>query len=69
MSAPINIESGFIKDEISKMCEPVQGRSFLYTGKKPLVGQRTETQVRAGGVSCRLSGVVTAVGPLPNFDQ
>ena len=61
--------SGFINDDFSKQCEPIQGRPFLYTGRAPEVGQRTEVAVHAGGEYCRLSGVVSSVGEVPTFDQ
>jgi hypothetical protein len=61
---------GFLKDGFAKLCEPVQGRSFLYTGKRPTVGQSTETQLTFGnGEWCRLSGVVTAVGRMPTLKK
>jgi len=62
-------DSGFINDDFSKQCEPIQGRPFLYTGRAPKVGQRTEVAVHAGGEYCRLSGVVSSVGEVPTFDQ
>lgn len=78
-AAAIPFQEGYIKDEWSQLVEPayraVEGRAFLWTGRRPEVGQRTETQVttsssdarRAGW--CRLSGVVTDVGPLPTLDE
>mmetsp|Transcript_26838 Transcript_26838/g.45740 ORF Transcript_26838/g.45740 Transcript_26838/m.45740 type:complete len:185 (-) Transcript_26838:528-1082(-) len=82
MATSFNIafQEGYIKDEWAKLVEPVyrsvEGRAFLYTGVKPAVGQRTETQIiiqpssstsfENGASWCRLSGIVTDVGPLPS---
>jgi len=62
---------GFIRDDSSKSREPCQyPYKFLYTGRAPAVGQRTETQLQTNsGRWCLLSGVVTEVGELPTFDQ
>ena len=70
----ISFNSGFLKDEWSQLVEPIQrglnGRSFLWTGRKPEVGMRTETQVTtSNGEWCRLSGVVTEVGDMPSLDE
>jgi len=62
-------DDGYINDDFSRQCEPVQGRPFLYTGRAPRVGQRTEVAVRTGENYSRLSGIVTAVGVVPTFDQ
>lgn len=69
----ISIKDGFIKDEWSQLVEPAyraaEGRAFLWTGRRPAVGQRTETQVIVADDGwCRLSGVVTDVGDLPSLD-
>lgn len=63
-----------MKDEWARLVEPVQrgveGRAFLWTGRKAEVGQRTETQITAAnGGWCRLSGVVTDVGEMPTLDE
>ena len=61
---------GFVKDHFAKDCEPFQRPyQFLWTGRQARVGQRTETQVNAGGQWCRLSGVITEVGPLPTMEE
>mmetsp|Transcript_20222 Transcript_20222/g.32804 ORF Transcript_20222/g.32804 Transcript_20222/m.32804 type:complete len:217 (-) Transcript_20222:739-1389(-) len=76
----IAFQEGYIKDEWSQLVEPayrgIEGRAFLWTGRTPEVGQRTETQVTTAastngpaGSWCRLSGVVTDVGPLPTLDE
>ena len=78
MAANIAFKDGYIKDEWSQLAEPIQrgveGRAFLWTGRKAEVGQRTETQVTTptDGTKegwCRLSGVVTEVGAMPTLDQ
>ena len=70
-STVVEIRDGFIKDEFAKQCEPYQRPyEFLYTGRLPEVGQRTETQITSlNGNWCRLSGIVTEVGELPTFDM
>lgn len=60
------INSGFIKDDFARLCEPVQKVNFLYTGKKPVVGQRTETQFTYHNLWFRMSGVVTYIYPEPS---
>ncbi|KAL9182028.1 hypothetical protein ACHAXT_012371 [Thalassiosira profunda] len=72
--ATIAFSNGYLKDEWAQLVEPVQkqadgGRSFLWTGRQAEVGQRTETQVIAGGGWCRLSGVVTEVGAMPSLGE
>mmetsp|Transcript_24633 Transcript_24633/g.52515 ORF Transcript_24633/g.52515 Transcript_24633/m.52515 type:complete len:198 (-) Transcript_24633:240-833(-) len=76
MATDIPFQNGYIKDEWSQLVEPafrsVEGRAFLWTGRAPEVGQRTETQITASDGAagwCRLSGVVTEVGPLPTLDE
>mmetsp|Transcript_4539 Transcript_4539/g.8129 ORF Transcript_4539/g.8129 Transcript_4539/m.8129 type:complete len:212 (-) Transcript_4539:103-738(-) len=72
-NAKVDFEEGYIKDEWSQLVEPayrgIEGRAFLWTGRTPEVGQRTETQVTTTKGWCRLSGVVTNVGPLPTLDE
>lgn len=66
----IQFDDGFVKDDFAKMCEPFQKpHEFLWTGRPARVGQRTETQVDIGNHWCRLSGVVTEVGPIPAFEE
>lgn len=67
----VEFEDAFIRDEMAKDKEPFQRPyEFLFTGRKPKVGQRTETQLNvAGGQWCVLSGIVTEVGELPTFDM
>lgn len=73
----IPFKDGYLKDEYAQRVEPIQrpieGREFLWTGRKAEVGQRTETQViTANGNNnawCRLSGVVTHVGDMPTLDE
>lgn len=74
MSAEIAFKDGYLKDEWSRLVEPVhrgvEGRAFLWTGRQAEVGQRTETQITtADGSWCRLSGVVTAVGEMPTLEE
>jgi len=72
-NAKVDFQEGYIKDEWSQLVEPayrgIEGRAFLWTGRPPEVGQRTETQVTTTTGWCRLSGVVTDVGPLPTLDE
>jgi hypothetical protein len=67
----IEFEEAFIRDEIAKQKEPYQRPyDFLYTGRAPAVGQRTETHLSStNGGWCLLSGIVTEVGELPTFDM
>lgn len=75
MTTNISFKDGYIKDEWAQLVEPVyrgvEGRAFLWTGRKAEVGQRTETQVTTTdyGGWCRLSGVVTDVGSMPTLDE
>lgn len=70
MSNLISFQDGFINDDFAKLCEPFQPPfKFLWTGRKPRIGQRTETQVTVNGIWCRLSGIVTNVGDLPSFPE
>ena len=56
----------FNKDCFAFECEPVQNREFLYTGKVPAVGMRTETQCEVSGVGwCRFSGIITEIADPP----
>jgi len=74
-SSPIiSFKNGYLKDEWAQLVEPVQrsieGRAFLWTGRKAEVGHRTETQITtADGGWCRLSGVITSVGDMPTLDE
>jgi len=74
MTTNILFNEGYLKDEWTRLVEPahraVEGRAFLWTGRKAEVGQRTETQVTiADGGWCRLSGVITDVGEMPTLDE
>jgi len=74
----IPFSNGFVKDGFAKSCQTVQRfRDFLYTGKRAAVGQRLEIQTspvddtdesRYPGF-CRLSGILTELGPPPSFEQ
>ncbi|KAL3939069.1 MAG: hypothetical protein SGARI_001504, partial [Bacillariaceae sp.] len=70
-AAEIRIQDGFVKDDFAQQCEPFQRPyKFLWTGRVPEVGQRTETQITtAEGAWLRLSGIVTEIGEEPTFDQ
>ena len=68
----IEFEAAYVRDGMAKQKEPYQRPyEFLYTGRAPAVGQRTETQLtaRTNGSWCLLSGIVTEVGELPTFDM
>lgn len=67
----IQFEAAYIRDDMAHNKEPFQRPyDFLYTGRVPAVGQRTETQLKtANGDWCILSGIVTEVGELPTFDM
>lgn len=67
----IPFSNGFVKDSFAKSCQPIQGRDFLYTGKPAAVGQRLEIQASPVGLLnfCRLSGILTELGPLPSYEQ
>lgn len=74
MQTTIPFKEGYVKDEWSQLVEPVQrgveGRAFLWTGRKAEVGQRTESQITtADGSWCRLSGVITDVSSLPTLEE
>lgn len=67
----IDFEQAFIRDDIAERREPFQKPDkFLFTGRQPEKGHRTETQVHLeNGNWCMLSGVVTEVGELPSMDE
>jgi hypothetical protein len=53
----IEFEAAYIRDDMAKRKEPYQRPyDFLYTGRAPAVGQRTETQLSPP------AGVVHAFG-------
>eukprot|EP01084_Bolivina_argentea_P186601 321605_1 len=61
-----NITFMFIKDDFSKLCEPVQNVPFLYTTKQPVIGQRTETAAEVPDAGwCRFSGIITHIHAPP----
>ena len=61
------VEGFFIKDHFSHQCQQVQKQvEFLFTGRRPQVGQHVQVQVALpGGDWGRLSGQVTRIGPPP----
>jgi len=65
----ISFNDGFAKDCFAKMCEPHQPpHQFLWTGRKPKVGQRVEVQVNFEDW-CRVSGVVTHLDDQPTIGE
>eukprot|EP01084_Bolivina_argentea_P144881 254091_1 len=61
-----NITFQFIKDDFCQLCEPIQKKEFLYTGKIPAAGMRTETQVNVSDAGwARFSGVITSINDPP----
>ena len=70
MSTDIHFREGFVKDDFAKLCEPFQGGEFLWTGRKPKVGQRLEIQVTFDNDAwCRVSGVLTELGSYPSVEE
>lgn len=66
----IDFDNGFIFNHWAKNGEEnVPHKSFLCKGRKAKVGQITETFVRVNDQPCRLTGVVTKVGPLPSLEE
>ena len=60
----------FIKDDFAKLCEQVQEREFLYSGKVPVAGMRTETQIEVSQVGwARFSGIITAIHDPPTQQE
>ena len=72
---PVMVEGwseGFLRDDQAKQFEPHQRPyQFLYTGRKPQVGQRAIAQLSLANSRrwCEFTGIVTEVGELPTFDQ
>jgi hypothetical protein len=66
----IEFADGFVKDDFAKKCNAIQVMDFLYTEKRPKLGQRLEIQVSfSNNRWCRLSGIVTEIGNLPTYDE
>lgn len=75
----IPIKTGFVKDQFAQSCQRIQYfRDFLFTGRRAAVGQRLEIQVdpvssssasRHGPGFCRVSGILTELGPMPSFEE
>jgi len=72
--SPRSFLSGFINDRAASLCELLRrGSDFLYATKAPAVGQQLFIHVfldskdaeAEGHSSTRLTGMVTAVGPVP----
>ena len=74
---PINLRGGhvdgikfdYIKDNFAKLCEPVQRMPFLWTGRIPLIGMRTETAVIVDGKWARFSGFITNIDLPPTKEE
>ena len=66
MTEVVVFDDAFIKDNVAKMCENIQKVDFLYTGKIPKIGQKTETQISFLGYKWfRMSGEIIHIYPEP----
>lgn len=59
------IKFDFITDDNAKRFEPIQKIPFLFTGRIPQNGMRTETQVVVKEITARFSGIITKIHPQP----